>query len=118
MSGSNARTESLRLANQNQLEPLLHAYSLHLTKHGLSENTQIGHKHQISLFFTWLGEQNISDFALLAAPAQYATVLEYKAFLEIEKSAEQSTIKAALTAIDSFYEFLQLGRLAIDKDVG
>jgi site-specific recombinase XerD len=116
MSDSNEGIESPRPANQSPLKPLLRAYSLHLAELGLSENTQIGYKHQVSLFLAWLGEPNVGDFALTVASAQYVTVLEYTAFLKIEKSVKQNTIKTALTAVDSFCEFLQLGKLALERD--
>jgi hypothetical protein len=112
-----AEIESQAPVNRAQLKRLLRVYGLHLADLRLSGNTQIGYKHQVSLFLAWLGEQNLPDFALSAASAQYIAVLEYKAFLKLDKSAKQNTIKTALTAIESFCEFLQLGRPVVEIDI-
>jgi site-specific recombinase XerD len=86
---------------------LLRMYFLHLSRLGLSDNTCIAYRHQVSLFLIWLGAADLADFCLSEPSAHRRVVSDYEKFLIVSKSAKSTTIKAALTAISNFCEFIQ-----------
>lgn len=84
----------------------LAAYSVFLCALGLSVNTCIAYKYQVSHFLSWLHDSGLADEGLAEPRMRERSVCEYKRFLKMDKSAKQRTINAALTAIGSFYRFL------------
>ncbi len=94
----------------------LAAYSVFLSTLGLSVNTCIAYKYQVSHFLSWLDDSDLADEWLAEPCMRERTVCEYTRFLEMNKSAKQRTINAALTAIGSFYRFLnEVDRPMVDK---
>lgn len=58
----------------------------------------------------------MADYGLTEPEGRNIVVARYKDFLKREKGMKCRTINSALTAIDSFYGFLGLGKAAVERD--
>lgn len=94
----------------------LAGYCMFLTELDLSPNTRIAYRYQVLHYLSWLNDSRMGEYGLCEPEARYAAVEEYKEFLKREKGAKCRTVNSALTAIDSFYEFLGLGKTNVARD--
>lgn len=91
-------------------------YERYLLALDLSTNTRIAYKYQILHFLRWLEASAIADYTLGEPEARDAVVSQYKSFLKRHKGAKGRTINCALTAIDSFCQFLGFGKAAVERE--
>ncbi len=94
----------------------LPTYCVFLSTLDLSVNTRIAYKYQVSHFLSWLHHSQMADYGLAEPEARDAVVAQYKVFLKRQRGVKCRTINAALTAIDSFYGFLGLGKSGVQRD--
>ena len=94
----------------------LPAYCVFLSTLELSVNTRIAYKYQVSHFLSWLDHSRMADYRLTEPDARDAVVAQYKSFLKREKEVKCRTINSALTAIDSFFGSLGLGKSGVERD--
>ena len=114
-------SETLSIEAANQLLRDLHkryeSYILSLKKQPLSPHTVRAYQVRMQHFLGFLGE-NISQYkdALTNSDTRDYVARDYKLYLKQELKSSPQTVNAYLTAIDSFYIFLGLGKVKAKRE--
>ena len=88
-----------------------------LKRQPLSEHSKRAYRARISLFLDFLSASNGEIERLLAEATESQYLLrEYKRHLKLSRKFLPSSVNAALTAVDHFYQFLGLPAAKIDRE--
>lgn len=97
------------------LEAKLPEYRKWLEKQFLSSHSKRNYLSRISGFIAFVRNSK-RDFGTLTSATKEEPVKYLCTFLRKEAKLKPATINSYLSAIDSFYDFLELGRSKIDRD--
>lgn len=94
------------------------AYQLALGKLAISTNTKRAYETRLQHFLGFLGT-HLDEYpdALVNANTKNHVVQAYKQHLKLTVKSSPPTVNAYLTAIDSFFSFVGLGRATADREI-